>query len=633
MRKSRAKASWKDPLQYFPYTPREGQIELMEFIQDAISKKKNVCIHAATGFGKTPVILAALLPYVIRRRKYIVWAVRTGNETDRPIEELKEIVKRRGVEVFGLSLRGKRDMCLIARELEVSDYNSVSILCKKKRKDCPYYRRVQVTPEILEEPRTFSEILTYAKETKMCPYFLQISLLDHVQVVSLSYNYIIRDDYGWIIRGALPLRDTFLVVDEAHNLQFACANINSDRITLNSVERAISELRKFSSSQTGDLGKKLLKLRKYMVDIGGNLKKDQDATFDPQDMLEKTSILYDDMKLMIKLGDIIHTRQINLGKAPRSSLYHLGIFLANLLDCIDEEGIAFLVYKENGNVVFETWDMRAAEVLAYKWKQFYACIFCSGTLSPLGAFADTVGLENWSGKVITSFADTSKVMTLILKTLTTKGEELEPEMADKYLKAIKMFLENFPYNAAIFCASYRIQNDLLPGIKEITSELGRPLFVEVEGMSGDAAKGVLEEFKQCAHKGRPAVLCATMTGRFSEGADFPGKELEGVFLVGIPFEKMTTRTRLYIDYYIRLYGEEKGLMYSYVIPALRRASQAIGRVIRSKEDCGLFICGDERYAYMKYFQLLPDYVQETARVIKPEYLPSMIKLFERKTSS
>jgi len=103
---------------------------------------------------------------------------------------------------------------------------------------------------------------------------------------------------------------------------------------------------------------------------------------------------------------------------------------------------------------------------------------------------------------------------------------------------------------------------------------------------------------------------APMGGRFAEGADYPGEELMCVFLAGIPFEKPTVKTQLYIEYYQELYGEEKGRLYAYVIPALRRAAQALGRALRSPYDQAVIVLGDGRYKH--YMALLPDYVRELA---------------------
>ena len=70
-------------------------------------------------------------------------------------------------------------------------------------------------------------------------------------------------------------------------------------------------------------------------------------------------------------------------------------------------------------------------------------------------------------------------------------------------------------------------------------------------------------------------------------------------------------------YYQELYGAEKGYFYGYVLPALRRASQAIGRALRSLDDRAVIVCGDWRYA--NYLDLLPDYVARTlVRAESPE---------------
>jgi DNA excision repair protein ERCC-2 len=163
------------------------------------------------------------------------------------------------------------------------------------------------------------------------------------------------------------------------------------------------------------------------------------------------------------------------------------------------------------------------------------------------------------------------------------------------------------------------------GLEEIIRKNGREFFLEREGMHGRDARRILDGFKACAYSERKGVLCATMFGRFAEGADFPGEELVGIFLVGIPFDKLSVRTKLYLDYYKKLYGKTKGVYYGYIIPALRRASQALGRALRSKEDRAIFVCGDERYAEKRFFRLLPSFVKDGNKVVHyreiSRYLP------------
>lgn len=122
-------------MEYFPYLIRQEQQRCLEFMRKNL--KRNICLQAPTGFGKTIVILSTLL----ERGYPIIWAVRTGNETDRPIEELKIINKKKGTQFFGLSYRGKKDMCLLARNLKLKGwgYNDVALLCKSQKK-CKYDR-------------------------------------------------------------------------------------------------------------------------------------------------------------------------------------------------------------------------------------------------------------------------------------------------------------------------------------------------------------------------------------------------------------------------------------------------------------------------------------------------------------
>ncbi|MGC8817530.1 MAG: helicase C-terminal domain-containing protein [Candidatus Hadarchaeum sp.] len=616
--------------QYFPYPFREGQKEFIEFIRSNLGEG-GVCLNAATGFGKTPAILAALLPEGCN----IIWAVRTGNETDRPIEELKVINKNAGSNFFGLSYRGKRDMCLLARESELGelDYEDVSLLCRSQKGNCKYDFDDFDADEFLEAPLLYSEILELCRTRKLCPYKVQRLLLGYADVVSLSYNYIIDEGMGWSIRRAIPFEESYLVVDEAHNLQYACMNLNSDRITLGTAAGALKEMEQFSTPKTRALKEFLQALRKELEGVLQGMKADEEEfEIKPflKALLRETRIkqggLSDILISLQRYGMKIRKTQLKEGKRPHSFLHHLSNFWLAALENLGVDGIAFIKRRERGNLVLEMLDMRAAEVLRHRWGEFKGCIFCSGTLNPIPAFAETVGLEEYRGKSFPSPYSAQNVVSLITEGLSTRGDELSRPMAERYVEAIGEFIRELDTNLAVFSASYRIQNDLLAsGLREVIENNGRRFFLEVQGISGDEGRRILDEFKDCARRDRKGVLCATATGRFAEGADFPGRELEGIFLVGIPFERMSVKTKLYLEYYERLYGKKKGSYLAYIVPALRRASQSLGRALRSKEDRAVLVCGDERYKDGRFFRLLPDFVRETAEVIEPKTMPERLR--------
>lgn len=598
----------------FPYTFREGQKEALEFIKRNVSE--NICFDAPTGFGKTAIILTALLT-----KGPIIWAVRTGNEADRPIEELKVINEVCKKKYFGFSYRGKKDMCLLAREKDIRETDAVAYLCKVKRQRkselCTYYENFrEVNPlklsKLTKQPLLYSEVMETCSKKEICPYYVQQELLLTADLVSLSYNYIIHDGMSWVIKNRMPFDECFLVVDEAHNLRLI-GSINSDEITLNTFRRSMKELEEFTEVRVREV---IEKMKNKAEKIYNEMKKmgEEERILNISEFLDFS---LDYLDLMKKYGQRIRDKRLSEGKAPRSSLHRLASFWMESIKYMGTRGVEFIATADN-DFKIERWDMRSAEILKDKWGKFRGCIFCSGTLKPMQAFAETIGLENWRGKSIKSEFENCR--SLIVEGISTRGEELEEREANKYLEVLKHFLE-IDANLAVFSASYRIQNRLLPKIAEMAEKKGRAVFVEKQGMSGDEGRKILDGFKQS----NSGVLLATMTGRFAEGADFPGKELEGVFLVGIPFDRMGLKTKLYLDYYKQLYGEEKGWYYAYVIPALHRACQALGRALRSKEDMALFVLGDERYKEKIYFRLLPRFVKKNMAFIKLKDFGRVIK--------
>jgi len=281
-----------------------------------------------------------------------------------------------------------------------------------------------------------------------------------------------------------------------------------------------------------------------------------------------------------------------------------------------EEGVALIANLENkDNLSLEIFDMRSRELLSEVWDKYYRVIFCSGTLGPPKAFAETIGLSSFVYGEFSFRLRKENCISLITLELSSEGEELPEEMAKKYVEAIESFVLGLNENIAIFSASYRIQQDLIDnGLLQVLERNNRMVYVEEKGMSGDKSRAIIEAFKRSSEESKKGVLVATAGGRFSEGADFPGRQLVGVFLVGIPFDKISAKTKLYVDFYKKKYGLEKGELYSYIIPAIRRASQALGRALRSSEDRAVFVLGDRRYR--NFLSLLPRFVRMNYKRIR-----------------
>jgi DNA excision repair protein ERCC-2 len=99
------------------------------------------------------------------------------------------------------------------------------------------------------------------------------------------------------------------------------------------------------------------------------------------------------------------------------------------------------------------------------------------------------------------------------------------------------------------------------------------------------------------------IVFAVQGGSFSEGMDYAGEMVIGAFVVGPPLPTFDLERELMREYYQRKYGA--GFDYAYTIPAMAKAIQSAGRVIRSETDRGLIILMDRRFLDLSYCQSMP----------------------------
>jgi DNA excision repair protein ERCC-2 len=127
---------------------------------------------------------------------------------------------------------------------------------------------------------------------------------------------------------------------------------------------------------------------------------------------------------------------------------------------------------------------------------------------------------------------------------------------------------------------------------------------------------LINKFKSYAKRGG-AVLLGVQGGRASEGADYPGDQMNSVVVVGVPYAEPTPRIEAQIRYYEKRFPGN-GRQYGYVLPALKKASQTAGRPIRTLKDKGAIIFLDHRFATKYCIRFLPLWVRRGIRLLPDE---------------
>jgi len=624
----------EEVLEIFPYKAvRAIQDELITTTFHALKERKNVVIEGANGLGKTIAALTAVLPIAREKDLQIVHICRTNKQADRVISELKEISKK--TPISGVSIRGRKEMCpheLVQKHAD--DAATASVLCGqlKKLRKCDYYNRMNdrlphlknALKVLSKTPSTSTEILEFCEESRICPYELILKLIDSVEVVAASYQYIFNPNIRetFLNKISRSMDEIVLIVDECHNIIDTAIDISSEQLSLYSIRQALKEAKAFNKVEFIRLLRELIAILESFQE-----RAESEKQIDAQKILLQLSrevgatLDLDYADKLIAAGFKIQKEYLARNKPPRSFLHRLGRFLRKFI--LTKSRPEFLHLVSNYRTRTEGWGTRfevisldarftTKRVLEY----VYNSIHISGTIEPIEAYTKIVGLDKLPlvTKVLPSPYTKANVQCYIINKLSTKLADRTPETYQKMTDVIAEAVNNTPANSGIFTASYVVLESLLDAGLERKIQL--PLFYETKKMTATGNDRLVNEFKSFSSKGG-AALMGVLGGRSSEGADFPGELMNTCIIVGIPYARPTTRIEAQIAYLDEQF-EKKGREFGYIIPAMRRASQAAGRPIRSINDKGLIIFLDYRFAHTYTSRFLPVWIKENMRLLNYE---------------
>jgi DNA excision repair protein ERCC-2 len=165
----------------------------------------------------------------------------------------------------------------------------------------------------------------------------------------------------------------------------------------------------------------------------------------------------------------------------------------------------------------------------------------------------------------------------------------------------------------------------------LTDRLDRPVLLD-ESSNNDATEALKAEF----FGGDPKVLVTSLRGTLTEGVDYRGDRLAAAAVCGVPIiDTSSPRTRAVKTAYDRRFGADgrggrSGFETALTVPAVRKARQAIGRVIRGSDEVGVRAFVDARYARESWDSVrgyLPPAEREEFRPVSPDMLGYGIEQF------
>jgi len=259
-------------------------------------------------------------------------------------------------------------------------------------------------------------------------------------------------------------------------------------------------------------------------------------------------------------------------------------------------------------------------------KSVRTSVAVSGTISPLDAYAEMIGLKKDAEQLTfrSPFAAKNR-LGIVVDGLDTSYSSRSSDVFERMVDHCVAVAGATPGNTGIFTTSYAIAKNLLKAGLE--KKIGKKLFVEEQRAKSSANDEMIAEYKAMGDRGG-AVLLGVQGGRNSEGGDFPGAGMESVIVVGVPYARPTPRIESLIQYYDRRFNG-KGRDYAYVLPAMTRAIQAAGRPVRRLDDRGVIVLLDQRFAtpYLKRF--VPSWLAEVTEILpdSPDIVRQSVERF------
>jgi DNA excision repair protein ERCC-2 len=587
----RRKAASRFP---FPFAaPRPGQFELMDEIRQGVAEGRPLLLQAPTGLGKTVGVLHPVLEEALGRGQRVVY-VTPKNSQHSVAEDAVARFRQAGARVKSLSITAKAKICFKDEPICAPDY------CEYAR---DYHAKLHAhgLPGILAKKRSlkarvFREL---GEKYQVCPFELQLETAAEADVVVCDYNYVFapRSALGRVRDlGVDQAGKPSLVIDEAHNLPGRAMETWSPSLSSITLERMREEIRELPGRFRIE-AEALLEGCLRAVASCRQGEGHRPMRIDPPD----ECFLEQDGRLRAFLARYLDSAaEIRQGDPVLRLCFYWSEFTEALEFAGDPVRREFFVtyhpHPTGGTVKITCCD--ASAMLSECYGAYEQVMGFSATLKPFDYYVRLSGLD--AEKVRTAEFATpfpkERRKLLIIPQVSTRYSRREGNYA-RIAEAVERITALRRGNYFVFLPSF----DFLERVAALfrTPE-GFTVLRQERSMKASAVEAIVDALRS---RDVPTIVFAVQGGSFSEGMDYAGEAVIGAFVVGPPLPNYDLEREEMRAYYHRQYGA--GFDYAYVIPAMAKAVQAAGRVIRSETDRGLIVLMDSRFLEPAYAGSMP----------------------------
>ena len=604
----------------FPFqTLRDGQRQMMDFASETVKTSQIGICEAKTGIGKT---VSALFPYIKALEEENlekIFYLTSKNSIKQIVFETLTRLNQAGGRLKAVFMTSKDRICL----------NSPKRHCNPD--ECIYAKNYydkanQVIMEALKEKDLFQEvdILRLAEENQICPFELQLDMLNYVDIIIGDYNYLF-DPKARLIRffETYAPNPYLLLIDEAHNLPDRVRDMFSSEIDTLSIQKVLSSLKK-------EKGKGLKPLKEDLAVLLAFFQEQKFTSSSSSYAQIQEEAQVPDNLIDILQGFIGHGRKYMKGRKSINDEFLSFYYLAQQFVSLPPEDKRFAYYftfspDQKTCFKFSLSCLDPRYLIKAGYQAFRAGMCFSATLSPKDYFVDLLGGNKDSLTLyLPSPFDPAKCLVMVDPFISTKFRDRDNSLG-KIIDAILAVVNAKIGNYFIFFPSF----EYMMKFKSFFADMEQfNCYFQSSAMEEGERSAFLSHFQRAPKKTNLGFI--VLGGIFAEGIDLADDRLIGAIIVSVGLPKLN-----YISDRIQTYfGEDNpdlGYSYAYIYPGINRVFQAAGRVIRGENDQGVILYIDTRYDYSVYKTNLNANYVSYKKFGTPDFIADAVKKFwERK---
>ncbi|PNH28456.1 hypothetical protein VD0002_g65 [Verticillium dahliae] len=572
-----------------------------------------------------------------------------------------------------LPLSSRQKLCINPAVSRLKTQSAINDRCAelqqpKSKNKCPYVPK----EENLNKTHQFrdtahatlpdiEDLFHLGKSLEVCPYYASRTAIAGTEIITLPYPLLLQKTAREAL--GIKLEGNIVIVDEAHNIMDAVANVYASEIRLGELKRA----RLMLGVYVKRFGKKLKGENRVMVG------QPEQGIVDAKELLRSKGI---DQINLFKLIQYIQTSKLaykiesyvayveeddSNKAAPRSSTPVLHTFVSFLVSLTNLSSEGRIFYQKLPGAAP---DIQLSYLLLSPTHAFSsiatsarAVILAGGTMSPFDDYRAHLFPYLPEPKLTTlRCGHVIPPSNLCVRTLAASRagdpnstfefsfqRRSDKAMVNQLGLAILNMCAVVPDGIVVFFPSYGYLDEVVAAWETTAAGESTPIwtrmqqrkavFKESKGASSEEvlalySEAILGDGTSDAPKPRGALLLSVVGGKMSEGINFSDRLGRAVMVVGLPYPNMHSpewkaKTE-YVEMTVlkRALEAEPGVDRAkaqaaakqaardfYENACMRAVNQSIGRAIRHRGDYAAIILCDRRYGTERIKGKLPGWIQ------------------------